>query len=162
MILPVVAYGDPVLKKEAVEIEKSFEGLGVLVENMFETMYNAQGVGLAAPQIGQSIRLFVVPDLPRAPAHRPRLERIDGLHSECRSAERGQVGVRPVGPEIPRLASALDPAPRAPGPPPTPGAGMHAPAQPRDHPPQSRGPGGPRCGLRTERLDTVSQSADGP
>jgi peptide deformylase len=64
MILPVVAYGDPVLKKEAVEIDKSFEGLGILVENMFETMYNAQGVGLAAPQIGQSIRLFVVDGSP--------------------------------------------------------------------------------------------------
>ena len=64
MILPVVAYGDPVLKKEAVEIDKSFEGLSVLVDNMFETMYNAQGVGLAAPQIGQSIRLFVVDGSP--------------------------------------------------------------------------------------------------
>ena len=64
MILPVVAYGDPVLKKEAVEIDKTFEGLGVLVENMFETMYNAQGAGLAAPQIGQSIRLFVVDGSP--------------------------------------------------------------------------------------------------
>lgn len=64
MILPVVAYGDPVLKKEAIDIDKSFEGLGVLVENMFETMYNAQGVGLAAPQIGQSIRLFVVDGSP--------------------------------------------------------------------------------------------------
>ena len=64
MILPVVAYGDPVLKKEAVEIDKSFEGLDVLVENMFETMYNAQGVGLAAPQIGQSICLFIVDGSP--------------------------------------------------------------------------------------------------
>ena len=64
MILPVVAYGDPVLKKEAVEIDKSFEGLNVLVENMFETMYNAQGVGLAAPQIGKSIRLFIVDGSP--------------------------------------------------------------------------------------------------
>jgi peptide deformylase len=64
MILPVVAYGDPVLKKEAVEIDKSFEGLDILVENMFETMYNAQGVGLAAPQIGKSIRLFVVDGSP--------------------------------------------------------------------------------------------------
>ena len=64
MILPVVAYGDPILKKEAIEIDTSFEGLGVLVENMFETMYNAQGVGLAAPQIGQSIRLFIVDGFP--------------------------------------------------------------------------------------------------
>lgn len=60
MILPIVAYGDPVLKKEASEIDKDYEGLSELIENMFETMYNAQGVGLAAPQIGKSIRLFIV------------------------------------------------------------------------------------------------------
>jgi peptide deformylase len=64
MILPIVAYGDPVLKKEAVEIDKSYPELSMLVENMFETMYNAQGVGLAAPQIGKSIRLFIVDGTP--------------------------------------------------------------------------------------------------
>jgi peptide deformylase len=64
MILPVVAYGDPVLKKEAEAIDKNFPGLNDLIANMFETMYNAQGVGLAAPQIGQSIRLFVVDGSP--------------------------------------------------------------------------------------------------
>ena len=60
MILPIVAYGDPVLRKEAEEIEEGFEGLDELIENMFETMYGADGVGLAAPQIGKSIRIFVV------------------------------------------------------------------------------------------------------
>lgn len=64
MILPIVAYGDPVLKKVAVDIEQSFPNLKELIENMFETMYNAQGVGLAAPQIGQSIRLFIVDGTP--------------------------------------------------------------------------------------------------
>lgn len=60
MILPIVAYGDSVLKREAEEIEKDYPGLDELIDNMFETMYNAQGVGLAAPQIGKSIRLFIV------------------------------------------------------------------------------------------------------
>lgn len=60
MILPIVAYGDPVLKKEAEEIDKDYPFLEDLIDNMFETMYNAEGVGLAAPQIGKSIRLFIV------------------------------------------------------------------------------------------------------
>ncbi|GAB4257198.1 MAG: peptide deformylase [Vicingaceae bacterium] len=60
MILPIVAYGDPVLKKEAEEIDKDYPDLNLLIEDMYETMYNAEGVGLAAPQIGKSIRLFIV------------------------------------------------------------------------------------------------------
>lgn len=60
MILPIVAYGDPVLKKKADEIAEDYPGLDKLVEDMFETMYNAKGVGLAAPQVGKSIRLFIV------------------------------------------------------------------------------------------------------
>jgi peptide deformylase len=60
MILPIVAYGDPVLKKEAEEIEEDYPNLKKLIDNMFETMYQAEGVGLAAPQIGKSIRLFIV------------------------------------------------------------------------------------------------------
>ncbi len=66
MILPIVAYGDPVLKKKAVEIDEDFPNLQKLIENMFETMYNASGVGLAAPQIGKSIRLFIVDATPVA------------------------------------------------------------------------------------------------
>lgn len=60
MILPIVAYGDPVLKKKAKNIEKDYPKLSDLLENMFETMYNAHGVGLAAPQIGLSVRIFIV------------------------------------------------------------------------------------------------------
>jgi peptide deformylase len=60
MILPISVYGDPVLRKVAEDIDLNYEGLNELIENMFETMYNAEGVGLAAPQIGLSIRLFVV------------------------------------------------------------------------------------------------------
>jgi peptide deformylase len=66
MILPIVAYGDPVLKKEAEEITKDHEGLSELIDSMFETMYAANGVGLAAPQIGKSIRLFIVDASPFA------------------------------------------------------------------------------------------------
>ena len=60
MILPIVAYGAPVLKKEALEISNEYPNLDQLIENMWETMYASNGVGLAAPQIGLSIRLFVI------------------------------------------------------------------------------------------------------
>lgn len=66
MILPIVAYGDPVLKKAGDEIDKDYPGLAELLENMWETMYAASGVGLAAPQIGKSIRLFIVDASPFA------------------------------------------------------------------------------------------------
>jgi len=64
MILPIVAYGDVVLKKMGTPITKDYPNLDTLIENMFETMYNALGVGLAAPQIGLPIRLFVVDTSP--------------------------------------------------------------------------------------------------
>ena len=60
MIFPIVLYGDPVLKKRAADIEQGDESIKEFVENMFETMYAAQGVGLASPQIGESLRLFVI------------------------------------------------------------------------------------------------------
>lgn len=63
MIYPIVLYGDPVLKKRASDIAEG-EDVKELVADMFETMYAASGVGLAAPQIGKSIRLFVVDDSP--------------------------------------------------------------------------------------------------
>ena len=66
MILPVVAYGDPLLRKVGIEISKDFLGLPELISDMYETMQNAQGVGLAAPQIGESIRLFIVDTSPFA------------------------------------------------------------------------------------------------
>ena len=64
MILPIIAYGNPVLKRKADEIPENFEGLSSLLTDMFETMYAAKGVGLAAPQIGESIRLFIVDGSP--------------------------------------------------------------------------------------------------
>ncbi|WP_026997791.1 peptide deformylase [Flectobacillus major] len=64
MIYPIVPYGDPVLRKVAVDIEKDSIDVKKLAEDMFETMYAASGVGLAAPQIGMNIRMFVVDGRP--------------------------------------------------------------------------------------------------
>lgn len=60
MILPVVAYGSPVLRNECKNIDKDSPEIKELIANMFETMYSADGVGLAAPQIGKELRLFIV------------------------------------------------------------------------------------------------------
>lgn len=60
MILPIVGYGDPVLRKKCEEISKDHPGLNEIIANMYDTMYNAYGVGLAAPQVGLAIRLFMV------------------------------------------------------------------------------------------------------
>ena len=64
MILPIVAYGDPVLRKKGAEITKDYPELKELIDNMWETMYESNGVGLAAPQIGKSINLFVIDATP--------------------------------------------------------------------------------------------------
>ena len=64
MILPILAYGDPVLRKKAKPITPDYPELPKLLDDMFETMYNALGVGLAAPQIGLPIRLFIVDTSP--------------------------------------------------------------------------------------------------
>lgn len=66
MILPIIAYGDAVLKKKAADIPKDYPNLQQVIANMFDTMHNAKGVGLAAPQVGLSIRLFVVDASPYA------------------------------------------------------------------------------------------------
>ena len=66
MILPIVAYGDPVLRKKCTDIDQDYPNLEELISNMWETMYNAAGVGLAAPQVGKPIRLFMVDTSPFA------------------------------------------------------------------------------------------------
>ncbi len=60
MKYPVTVYGDALLRKKAQKIDKDYEGLNEIIENMWETMYSSDGVGLAAPQIGKSIRIFIV------------------------------------------------------------------------------------------------------
>ncbi len=66
MILPIVAYGDPVLRKESQDISAEYPNLKDLIANMYDTMYDAYGVGLAAPQVGLPIRLFLVDTTPFA------------------------------------------------------------------------------------------------
>ncbi|MDP7243820.1 MAG: peptide deformylase, partial [Flavobacteriales bacterium] len=60
MILPIVAFGSPILREKCKEISRSFPDLPEIIDDMFETMYVASGVGLAAPQINKSIRIFII------------------------------------------------------------------------------------------------------
>ena len=60
MVLPVYIYGHPLLRKTAVEIDQNYEGLNELIQNMKETMYATDGIGIAAPQVGKSIRLIYI------------------------------------------------------------------------------------------------------
>ncbi len=64
MILPIFQYGHPVLRKVGVDIAADYEGLRELIDNMYATMYKADGIGLAAPQVGHAIRLFVIDATP--------------------------------------------------------------------------------------------------
>lgn len=73
MIYPITVYGDPLLRKVAKPIDTNSVNIKELVENMFETMYHSDGVGLAAPQVGKSIRVFVVDASPAA-EDEPELE----------------------------------------------------------------------------------------
>jgi len=66
MVYPIFVYGSPVLRKVANEIDKNYPKLNEFIENMFETMQKSDGIGLAAPQIGESIRLFVINGAPWA------------------------------------------------------------------------------------------------
>jgi peptide deformylase len=64
MVYPIYVIGHPVLRKVASDIEKDYDGLQQLIDDLFETMYRADGIGLAAPQIGKSVRIFVVDGTP--------------------------------------------------------------------------------------------------
>ncbi|MCK5028538.1 MAG: peptide deformylase [Bacteroidales bacterium] len=64
MIYPIVIYGSPVLRKVAKEIDKDYPGLDKFIEDMWETMYHSDGLGLASPQVGKSVRLFVIDGSP--------------------------------------------------------------------------------------------------
>jgi peptide deformylase len=66
MILPIIAYGDPVLRKKGIEISEDYPKLKEFIANMWETMYEAAGVGLAAPQVNKAIRLFIIDASPFA------------------------------------------------------------------------------------------------
>jgi len=66
MVYPIVIYGHPVLRKVAEEIDRSYPGLDKLIADLFDTLYRSEGLGLAAPQIGKSIRIFVIDGNPVA------------------------------------------------------------------------------------------------
>lgn len=66
MIYPIVVYGHPILRKVAAEINKDYPELNQLIADLFETMYYSEGLGLAAPQIGKSVRIFVIDGKPAA------------------------------------------------------------------------------------------------
>ncbi len=86
MILPILAYGDPVLRKVGVEISKDYPGLDQLIKDMFETMRASSGVGIAAPQVGKAIRLFLVDTTPFVNGER------DEDDDEYSAEEREQLG----------------------------------------------------------------------
>lgn len=87
MILPIIAYGDPILRKVGVEISKDYPGLDQLIKDMFETMRASSGVGIAAPQVGKSIRLFIVDTTPFVNG-----ERDEDEEDEYTAEEREQLG----------------------------------------------------------------------
>lgn len=64
MLLPIVQFGHPILRRMSEDITAEYEGLQELIANMYETMYKAEGIGIAAPQIGKNIRLFVIDATP--------------------------------------------------------------------------------------------------
>lgn len=86
MILPIVAYGHPVLRKVCEDIEPDYPGLQKLIEDMWETMYASSGVGLAAPQVNRDIRLFVVDST----------QILDGMDTKERAEYADDHGVREV------------------------------------------------------------------
>lgn len=80
MILPIIGYGDPVLRKMGEEVSKDYPNLKEVIANMYETMYNAFGVGLAAPQVGLAIRLFIVDTEPFSDSDDLSKEEQEKLH----------------------------------------------------------------------------------
>ncbi len=74
MILPVYLYGSPVLRRKASEISSDYKGLKEFISDMFETMYHSEGIGLAAPQVGRSDRIFIVDASPLESEEEPELK----------------------------------------------------------------------------------------
>lgn len=87
MVYPIVIYGHPVLRKEAADIEKDHPGLSTLIPDLFETLHRSEGMGLAAPQIGKSIRIFVIDGTPLA-EDEPELEGFKKVFINARIVER--------------------------------------------------------------------------
>jgi len=86
MILPIVAYGSPILRKRAEDISKDYPGLEGLLQDMWETMYFSNGVGIAAPQVNKSVRIFIVDSL----------QVIENLDPEEKKQYPGDAGIKQV------------------------------------------------------------------
>lgn len=111
MILPIYIYGHPVLRKETQDIDASYPNLKELIDNMYETMYNADGVGLAAPQVGLEDRVFVIDLSPLADEESPQYEglkktfinaRIINRSGEVTSIEEGCLSIPGINESVPR------------------------------------------------------------
>lgn len=114
MILPIYIYGQPVLRKKANDIDiENYPNLPELIENMFETMYNAEGIGLAAPQIGLSERIFVIDLTPLADDEHPEFKdfkkvflnaNITNRSGEIELVEEGCLSIPGIHEKVPREA----------------------------------------------------------
>lgn len=111
MILPIYIYGNPVLRKEANEIDSTYPNLKELIDNMFETMHNAEGIGLAAPQVGLDDRIFVVDLAPLADEENPEYSefkkvfinaRIINRTGEVTAYEEGCLSIPGINESVPR------------------------------------------------------------
>ena len=111
MILPIYIYGHPVLRKETQDIDASYPNLKELIDNMYETMYNADGVGLAAPQVGLVDRIFVIDLSPLADEDSPQYEglkktfinaRITNRTGDLSSVEEGCLSIPGINESVPR------------------------------------------------------------
>src|ERR1043165_3145647 len=86
MVLPVVAYGHPILRKVCVDIDPGYPDLSRLIDDMWETMYHTNGVGIAAPQVGKAIRLFVI----------DTVQIVEGFDEEDKAAYPNEQGTKHV------------------------------------------------------------------
>ena len=111
MILPIYIYGHPVLRKMTQDIDASYPNLNELIDNMYETMYNADGIGLAAPQVGLEDRIFVIDLSPLADEENPQYKdlkkafinaRITNRTGDMTSAEEGCLSIPNVHESVPR------------------------------------------------------------
>ena len=117
MILPIYIYGHPVLRKVTKDIDASYPNLKELVENMYETMYNADGIGLAGPQVGLEDRIFIIDLSPLADEENPQYKdlkkafinaRITSRTGDIGSTEEGCLSIPGIHESVPRPATIED------------------------------------------------------
>lgn len=111
MILPIYIYGHPVLRKMTQDIDASYPNLKELIDNMYETMHNAEGIGLAAPQVGLEDRIFVIDLSPLADEENPQYKdlkkvfinaRITSRTGDIAFAEEGCLSIPNIHESVPR------------------------------------------------------------